>query len=1453
MLFSLIPAQSVYADESSSDLILWYKLDETVGTVAADSSGNENHGTVYGGATWLDGNGIEFDGKDDWISMPNGLLANVTDITVVTNVYFDPANVNPVWIFSFASNPDPNNNPNTKYFGLLSDGSNRFRATITNNRWTAEQNATYSPGFQKGIWRQVAVTISGSTMTLYQDGVKLAENTGLTLKPRDMEATIANYIAKPAYTADKYLKGKMRDFRVYNRALSASEIQDLASSNDLFSVTKDKELLTLGDVSAVVENLKLPLVGEYGSTITWSSSDESVISNTGIIYSRDVDKTAVLTATITKGQASETKTFEITVKNKKAVAEAILNEVAEKLTIPNADDIRGNITLPLSGGKGTTIKWETDRSDVVNVNEIVNENYDNTPPGVVTRQDTDVQVKLTATITYGTESITKEIPIIVKAKPKNVSEDDMKAYLFAYFTGESSATGEQIYFATSTDGLHWKELNDGNPVLISTVGDKGVRDPYIMRSPEGDKFYMIATDLRIANGAGWSAAQTAGSKSIVVWESTDLVNWSKERLVKVARDDAGCTWAPEFVYDEITGEYLVFWASRVAEDNYAKQRIYAAKTRDFYTFTEPIVYFERPSDVIDSTIIKHNGIYYRFSKDEVNKNIIVDKCDQLLGKEFERISAPVVESQAGVEGPAIFKFIGEEKWCLLLDNYGGIGYYPLVSYDLASGEFTRLNASEYSLPSSPRHGTVMQITQEEYDAVTAKWLVGVVPPDEEEQQDPILEYNFDQTSADGTIQDVSGNNHSGTLHGNATYVTDAEKNSQVLYLDGTSNTFAEFPQGFFDGRDTVTISMDVKPIRVTGNFFTFTIGKNNQRYMFLRTRDTEIRNAITVGSWTAEQEVKASTESIKGKWMNIKLVIKPTSMQLYRDGIKIAENNNVTITMTDLGANLLAYLGKSFYSADAYFEGYFDNVKVYNRALSELEIAYEHSIEAIPAIRSISAEGYHIIKTDINNENKKAVIYFSRNNSVKKDLKQVPLNYNLIEGCSIEGENGVAVDLTNPVTVKINVPGRQQQVWTVEGVFCNNPILSGLYADPDIDVFGDTFYIYPTTDGFTGWSGTQFHVFSSKDMINWKDEGVILDVATDDVPWAVGSAWAPSIEEKNGKYYFYFCAKRADGKSCIGVATADSPTGPFTAEPQPLITPEIAAAEGISMGQTIDPSIFTDDDGTSYMLFGNGNAAVVELNDDMISFKPGTMKNISGAKDLREAITVTKRNGIYHFTWSCDDTGSENYHVNYGVSDSIYGPIEYKYTVLSKDTSKDILGTGHHSILKLPEKDEYYIAYHRFGTPLSNYPSGKGYYRETCLDKVEFDENGHMKIIIPTLQGITTPVTIGQDSDDYIIDTSFNMAKLEKDKFLEANVRVTNNSGEENPVLVIVALYDSNNKMLNVSYISKSIAVGETDSLNAGFKLPSDVTGHIVKVFVWDGTNIEETTMQPLSNVVTLQ
>ena len=135
----------------------------------------------------------------------------------------------------------------------------------------------------------------------------------------------------------------------------------------------------------------------------------------------------------------------------------------------------------------------------------------------------------------------------------------------------------------------------------------------------------------------------------------------------------------------------------------------------------------------------------------------------------------------------------------------------------------------------------------------------------------------------------------------------------------------------------------------------------------------------------------------------------------------------------------------------------------------------------------------------------------------------------------------------------------------------------------------------------------------------------------------------------------------------------------------------------------------------------------------MMNICPGTMRLLEGLTDFREAVTVFKRGGVYHFTWSCDDTGSDNYHVNYGTAERLYGPVTYHYPVLEKRPDDGIMGTGHHCIMKEWGRDSYVVAYHRFALPLSAYPEGKGFHRETCIDKVEFDENGMMKKIVPSL------------------------------------------------------------------------------------------------------------------------
>ncbi len=290
-------------------------------------------------------------------------------------------------------------------------------------------------------------------------------------------------------------------------------------------------------------------------------------------------------------------------------------------------------------------------------------------------------------------------------------------YLFATFKGEQSPMTEQIYFALSKDGRNWEALNQGNPVLVSDLGEKGVRDPYLIRSYDNTKFYLIATDLSIHLNHNWGRAVRAGSHCLLIWESPDLVNWSEPRLVEVAPEDAGCTWAPEAIYDEVNGDYLVFWASTTERDDFKKHRIWAARTKDFKTFGEPFIYIEKPNTVIDTTIIRDSDTYYRFTKDEKNKAITMETAPALAGP-WSDVEGFSLAHMRGYEGPECYRVetASADKpatWCLILDNYAkGRGYQPYITDDLASGNFEP--GEGFSFPFHFRHGSVLPLTASEF-------------------------------------------------------------------------------------------------------------------------------------------------------------------------------------------------------------------------------------------------------------------------------------------------------------------------------------------------------------------------------------------------------------------------------------------------------------------------------------------------------------------------------------------------------------------------------------------------------------------------------------------------------------------------------------------------------------------------------------------------------------------
>ena len=357
-------------------------------------------------------------------------------------------------------------------------------------------------------------------------------------------------------------------------------------------------------------------------------------------------------------------------------------ELTTELDLVNKEGVYGNVYLPDKVGDADIVWWSSDY-DIIDP-----EKNGDIAPGEVNRPTKDTEVTLIAKVTKGNESKKYEQKVLVKAAPVEIEDEDYKAYLFGHFIGEGTgetkdgvkiATGEQIFFALADvgQGLHFKDMNGSTsnnlkPVLKSEVGERGVRDPFMLRSPEGDTFYLIATDLSIYTRGGWGmdnggAATKTGSLSIILWESHDLVNWTEGRQIKVARDDAGMAWAPEMIYSEETGEYYIFFSSTLL-DNYDNEDrsnnknsniifrdcVYYTTTRDFVhfgdtkTFIPNTPYQEGVSrsesetyatnndtrKVIDGSVMKIGDYYYSAAKDggngENGGGIRIQKTESLL-------------------------------------------------------------------------------------------------------------------------------------------------------------------------------------------------------------------------------------------------------------------------------------------------------------------------------------------------------------------------------------------------------------------------------------------------------------------------------------------------------------------------------------------------------------------------------------------------------------------------------------------------------------------------------------------------------------------------------------------------------------------------------------------------------------------------------------------------------
>lgn len=286
------------------------------------------------------------------------------------------------------------------------------------------------------------------------------------------------------------------------------------------------------------------------------------------------------------------------------------------------------------------------------------------------------------------------------------------------------------------------------------------------------------------------------------------------------------------------------------------------------------------------------------------------------------------------------------------------------------------------------------------------------------------------------------------------------------------------------------------------------------------------------------------------------------------------------------------------------------------------------------------------------------------------------------------------------------------------GKSISNPVLEGWYADPEGIVFNNQFWIYPT---YSAPFDEQVYMdaFSSSDLVNWKKHERIVD--TTRVKWARRAMWAPSVVAKDNKYFLFFGANDVhEGEvGGIGVAVGEKPEGPFRDYlGKPLI------GEIKNGAQPIDQFVFKDKDGQYYMIYGGWrHCNIVKLKSDFTGFIPfadgSTFREITPAGYV-EGPFVFIRNNKYYFMWSEGDWGGPDYKVAYAISDSLAGPFKRIGTILEQDPAI-ATGAGHHSIIKDPKSDQYFIVYHR--RPLGETDAN---HRVVCIDKLQFDARGNI-------------------------------------------------------------------------------------------------------------------------------
>lgn len=699
---------------------LQYVFNGTSNDTVADNSGNGYKASLKNGAkpktigrfSVLDLGSAN--GYLDMTSKTGSLISTLTDFSVSMFVYVDPSvNItaagNFLWTFANSDYMSTAANGNMFFCGI----NNRYAISKTN--WNGELSVNSNAALAKGSWQHITYTQSGNTGAVYVNGTRTKQSTNVPIKPSDLGITTSNYIGKSCYNGDAYLqKSYIYDFRIYNRALPATEVSSLGASKAgldsaivNMQLSEAMEALVLSGLNAVTSNLTLPTDAGNSIAVSWTSSKSTIISNSGyVIRPTNGADTAivVLTATLSKNGISLSKLFTAKVVPSLTDQQSVsLDSLNLKLS-GNLNLLRTNLTLPTSGSEGSVIAWNSDKISVLSTDGAIV----NRPP----HGSGNVLVALTATIKKGNVIVSKKFTV-------NVAEDEgFAGYLFAFFTG-NSIDQENIRFALSYDGLQYTALNSGKSVISAdTVATTsyGLRDPHILRGENND-YYMVVTDMR--SSLGWNS-----NRAMVLMKSTDLTHWSHIDLnIPVLYNQyaaADRIWAPQTIYDPVAKKYMIYFSMRLGSSDYDK--VYYAYANSTFTALEsaPKLLFDNNGlSTIDADIVLKDGVYNLFFKTEGNGNGIKKATSTTLTGGYVTIDKYLQSTTNAVEGGCVFRMYNTDNWILIYDMYTSSAYQFTSSTDLSN--FSVLPGVSFDF--TPRHGTIIPVTAAEIQRLNYKWGV----------------------------------------------------------------------------------------------------------------------------------------------------------------------------------------------------------------------------------------------------------------------------------------------------------------------------------------------------------------------------------------------------------------------------------------------------------------------------------------------------------------------------------------------------------------------------------------------------------------------------------------------------------------------------------------------------------------------------------------------------------